>query len=55
MKKVIKIGGKTYRVKVVDDRVFLIPLLKREGFTASEIAFILQMPKEKVLEYLKDC
>jgi len=55
MKKVIKLNGKKVKAEYISDRVFLIPLLKREGFTASEIAFILQMPKEKVLEYLKDC
>jgi len=55
MKRVIKVNGKKYRVKVIDDTPFLVYMLQRAGFTASEISYILGIPREKVLKYLKDC
>ena len=55
MKRIIKIGNTRYEVETEDDLIFLVHLLAREGFTTSEIAYILSIPKEKVLEYLEDC
>jgi DNA-binding transcriptional regulator LsrR (DeoR family) len=55
MKRVIKIDNAEYYVQDEDDLIFLVHLLTREGFTQSEIAYILGISRKKVQEYLEDC
>ena len=55
MKKIVEIKGERYYVHDKDDLIFLAHLLVREGYTATEIAYILGISRKKVLEYLQDC
>jgi hypothetical protein len=55
MKKTIRIGNVRYIVENKDDIIFLVHMLAKMQYTPSEIAYILGISRDEVIEYLEDC
>ncbi len=55
MKRIIRIGKTRYEIENEDDLITIIHVLAHQGFTVSEISYIVGIPKELVQKYLEDC
>ena len=55
MKRIVEIKGERYYVHDKDDLIFLTHMLAKQNYTLSEIAYILGISRQKVIQYLQDC
>jgi len=52
-KNVVKIAGNIYYLERESDLIFLVHFLVTKGFRIDQIAYMLKLSEEEVLEYLK--
>ena len=55
MNRIVKYGKNVFKIEDEDDLIFVVHFLTKEGFKPSDIAFLLDITIEKVIECLEDC
>jgi len=55
MKKIVQVGKAKYTIEDEVDAINVVHELAKKGYTASEIAFLVGIPRNLVIKYLGDC
>jgi len=55
MKKIVEVGKSKYTIEDEVDAVNVVHELAKKGYTPSEIAYLVGIPRNLVRKYLEDC